>query len=319
MHQPNDSLKTLQKAKYKRNVLPKSEIIQLYLNTSVGSSSVKNKIVLPKFSNNDLTTHLNNSETNQNLTESENNGLFDPKISSKEIKGSNEDNNDYGKNREKILSNLALEFILDCKQRLDSENFSYLLSILDKHDSNEIKNQLDSKDMKKILYKIFNLIKKDTNLCQKFSVFLIDEFAMEFNLVLEANQYEKTLEIFQKLELLIPNRSAFRKLLQSLISLANFSSNMDTSFGKVEYIKSKIRSATKNNALVNIDLDHLFDQRFVNIEPMFEKISLIETNLKKLSNSTDHEFIDLTLKINEQNKKNFKNFKNKRAKYSKKI
>ena len=316
MQQSNDSLKTLQKPKYKRNVLPKSEIIQLYLNSSVGSSNVKNKVVLPKFSNNDLTGHLNNSETNHNFLESENYGLFDPKLSSKEIKSSNEESNDYGKNREKILSNLALEFILDCKQRLDSENFCALLTILDKYNSFETKSQLDSKEMRSILYKIFELIKKDNNLSQKFSVFLIDEYAMEFNLVLEANQYEKTLEFFQKLELLIPNRSAFRKLLQSLISLASFSSNMDTSFGKLEYIKSKIRSATKNNALVNIDLDHLFDQRYVNIEPIYEKISLTEQNSKKFSNSIEQEFIDLTLKSNEHNKKNFKN---KRGKNSKKI
>lgn len=303
----SDSLIQIQKAKYKRNVLPKSEIIQLYLNPSIGSNS-KNKVVLPKFSNNDLAAHLRNGETH--LT-----GRIQENHESKEKFSSNEENEDSGKSMEKILSNLAHEFILDCKQRLDSENFNSLLLLLDKYNSAESKNDLSSKELSTFLYKIFGLINKDNNLCQKFSAFLTDEYAMEFNLLLEANQYEKTLDFVKKLELVIPNRSTFRKLLQSLISLGNYSSSMDTSLGKMEYIKTKIRSVTKNNALVNIDLDHLFDQRFVNIETVYEKISLAQSDLKY---SPDQEFIDLTTKSNETNKQKGKNFKNKRKKNSKK-
>ncbi|RMZ93078.1 hypothetical protein BpHYR1_011481, partial [Brachionus plicatilis] len=283
------------------------------------------------FSNNDISTHLNNIQANQNFVEPENCSLIDSKVSngpkkiSKETKKLNsvlyeQENSGYVESMKKILSNLALEFILDCKQRLDSENFFTLLSLLNK-DSIGYRADLNSKDLKIFLYQIFDLIKTDSILCQKFSSFLTNEYAMEFNLVLEANQYEKTLDFLQKLELLIPNRSTFRKLLQSIISLGNFSSSMDTSISKMEYIKSKIRSLTKNNALVNIDLDHLFDQRFANVEPIYEKISLAEANLENFSTSTlvDQEFIDLTFKTSDSNKKNVKHFKNKHGKNSKKI
>ena len=67
----------------------------------------------------------------------------------------------------------------------------------------------------------------------------------------------------------------FKKLMQSIISNCNFSSEFDTTTTKIEEIKNKLKSVAKNNALINFELDYLFDQRRTNLEPTYEKISLV--------------------------------------------
>ena len=73
----------------------------------------------------------------------------------------------------------------------------------------------------------------------------------------------------------MPNKVTFKKLMQSIISNCNFSSEFDTTTTKIEEIKNKLKSVAKNNALINFELDYLFDQRRTNLEPTYEKISLV--------------------------------------------
>lgn len=47
---------------------------------------------------------------------------------------------------------------------------------------------------------------------------------------------------------------------------------------KIDEIKSKIKAVTKNNALIDFELEYLFDQRWANLEPTYEKISLLEAD-----------------------------------------
>ncbi|CAF0880957.1 unnamed protein product [Brachionus calyciflorus] len=345
MSQNKFTLGTIHKSKNKRSVLPKAEVIQLYINNSAIGNKTKIKQVLPKFSNNEILNHINSNSAPQqinNLNETvdanPNDSNKTSTINKKSIKEtkkinlvnsvlSEQDNGfDYTiKNKQNVLINLAREFFLDCKQRLDTKSFHILLTYLSDYDLKKVTYQNDE-ELKNLICKIYDLIKLDRNLCNKFSAFLISETALQFNLITEAIQHEKTYEFFQKLELMIPNKAAFKKLLQSIISLSNFSSEIDTTVSKIDYIKSKVKSVTKNNALINFDLDFLFDQRNANLEPVYEKISLVESREPKELRENDkeyrqqdEEYIDLTTSFtNNINKKSTKITKNKASKISKK-
>lgn len=93
-------------------------------------------------------------------------------------------------------------------------------------------------------------------------------------------------------KILTPNKCSFRKLLQSITTSCNSSYESETVANKIEEIKLKIKSVTKNNALVDFELDYLFDQRWANIEPSYENISLLqstenllESNFNSVKNS----------------------------------
>jgi len=45
----------------------------------------------------------------------------------------------------------------------------------------------------------------------------------------------------------------------------------------------------RNNALVDFELDYLFDQRWANLEPVYEKVSLVDEVA-----CMEEEFVDLT-------------------------
>lgn len=358
-----NSLATIQKPKNKRTVLPKSPLIQLYLDGPTSSSSSssssnkprlnilvnnknKNKSVLPKFAPQDIINQLNSNafqssnqpQANPDFSENQqlshqNEKPSSPLLNKKCLKEKKfkvitrlclnhpnqahcyeqfmltdqidqEDQLNQFKNRQSLLSFIAKDFFLDCKQRLDANSFKSLL--LNLNDYKTKSNLAENENQKIQLNNIYNLIKKDKNLCNKFSAFLTIENALDYNLVMETCQYEKCFEFFHKLELLVPNKCTFKKLIQSVISIAGFSTEFDTISNKIEDIKSRIKSATKNNALINLELDYLFDQRNANLEPTYEKISLVDTclNDNETENSASNtfnehkslheEYIDLT-------------------------
>ena len=109
----------------------------------------------------------------------------------------------------------------------------------------------------------------------------------------------------------MPNKCAFKKLIQFISASCNSTYEMDTVSHKIEEIKSKIKSITKNNDYLNFELDYLFDQRWANLEPTYEKISLVHCTPKPDSSCaadvpqsivrddkfTHEEYIDLTREI----------------------
>ena len=120
----------------------------------------------------------------------------------------------------------------------------------------------------------------------------------------------------------IPNKHAFKRLIQSIISCSN--SESDKISNKLEEIKTKIKLVTKNNALINIELDYLFDQRNTNLQPVYEKISLVKNEgedsamINTFVIKTDEEFIDLTDGLNLQATNNKPKKSNSKPKYVKK-
>ena len=315
-----------------------SIINSLNVGNSSPINSNKNK-VLPKFNNNDIVKHLNlitsvpvsDSSTStavnvptQTLAQikksfkekrfkeftriclnQENQSHHEFNNSSKKQNEQNDLNTDGSiienksdfNNRKNIVSHLAKEFLLDCKQRLDLNSYKILLNHL-----NEYNNKKGQCNTNEILDNIFELIKKDKNLCTKFSGFLTCENSMKYDLFMQTQQYEKSLEFLNKLELFIPNKLAFKKLLQTFIASSNnVALEKETISSKIEEIKAKIKQIFKNNAFINMELDYLFDQRHANLEPTYEKISLLEETNKEpntISNDInikiENEFIDLT-------------------------
>ena len=360
-------LTSIQKSKNKRTVLPKTSVIQVFLDDSETSDNCSPKgrtRILPKFTNQQVISQINRSNANPTIestvldsttlipkiferlqsspgtTSSPNlasvsnvkkvvNNLKDKKF--KEITrlcindhSEFEDNNAIGEsnintninqclssnsnqlknNKQNLTNYLAKDFFLDCKQRLDLNSFKSLLAILNEYKSQTKNNheQIESQQQQKqLLNSIYNLIKTDRNICNKFSAFLTCENALTFDLLEQSIHYEKCYEFLHKLDLLMPNKCSFKKLLQSTI-IANSDlllTETSTFSTKIEEIKSRIRTITKNNPLINLELDYLFDQRFVNLEPVFEKVSLTHATDLELKKSDvalflNQEFIDLT-------------------------
>jgi hypothetical protein len=206
-------------------------------------------------------------------------------------------------------------FSLDCRQRLEANSFRLLLNKLNEH----MQNPDLSENQKSILDYIYELIKADKNLCNKFSAFLTSEYSLIYDLQMQTIQYEKCFEFFNKLELFITNKCTFKKLINLIISSSNFSHESDTCMNKIDEIKARIKAITKNNPLINYELEYMFDQRYVNLEPSYEKISLLNKEVqldpltttlftsedlnneilkdkkpKESSTEYDAEFIDLT-------------------------
>ena len=154
---------------------------------------------------------------------------------------------------------------------MEANNFRLLLNKLNEH---VMTNQEQALNQKSLLNFIYDLIKEDRNLCNKFSAFLTSESSLSYDLQMQAIQYEKCFEFFNKLELFIPNKCTFKKLINLIIASSNFSHESDTCLNKIEEIKAKIKTITKNNPLINYELAYMFDQRYVNLEPAYEKISL---------------------------------------------
>lgn len=88
-------------------------------------------------------------------------------------------------------------------------------------------------------------------------------------------------------------------MIQSIVASCNLSLESDTFKTIIEDIKTKIKSSTKNNALIHDELDYLFDQRCTNLETVYEKVSLVDYDQAKYDqfksdHSLNEEFIDLT-------------------------
>lgn len=192
--------------------------------------------------------------------------------------------------------------MIDCKQRLDLNTFKILLELLAKYKKDNnletsssclFSSNLDQLD------EIYQIIKNDFNLCNKFSAFLTSEYAVHFNLFMQSTQYEKTYNLLQKLDLFIPNKCAFKKMIQSIQSTSEQTLESNQFKQIIDDIKSKINASTKNNQLIYDELEYLFDQRNANLEPVYEKISLVD--MEKVDMFLNEEFIDLTM-INQQQK-----------------
>ncbi len=89
----------------------------------------------------------------------------------------------------------------------------------------------------------------------------------------------------------MPNKCTFKKLLGSIHAACNASYETETVANKIEDIKARIKSVAglRNNALVDFELDYLFDQRWANLEPVYEKVSLVDEVA-----CMEEEFVDLT-------------------------
>jgi hypothetical protein len=90
----------------------------------------------------------------------------------------------------------------------------------------------------------------------------------------------------------VPNKCTFKKLLGSIHAACNASYETETVANKIEDIKARIKSVAglRNNALVDFELDYLFDQRWANLEPAYEKVSLVD----EVACLEEEEFVDLT-------------------------
>lgn len=222
----------------------------------------------------------------------------------------------YDLSRNNHIAYLAKEFFLDCKQRLDSSTFKNLLNLLNSHKLNNTNDNFEwTAENFELLQKVFDLIKEDKALSYKFSAFLTKEYAFKFGLFDQTLQYEKSFNFLNKLESYLPNKYAFKKLIQSIITSTNSQlTPNDTISNKIDEIKSKIKSITKNNPTINLELDNLFDKRLLNIEPVYESINLTDD----IGHCDAHEeFIDLTLndeQINNTTTNNSKMLKNSKQK-----
>ena len=110
------------------------------------------------------------------------------------------------KSRKNCIRFVARDFLTDCRQRLDLNSFKQLLNFL-KDLSDSTNQQLDPADSNislndnlNILDHIYEAIKHDFILCNKFSAFLTSEMALHYNLFTQSSQYEKCIEFLQKLE-----------------------------------------------------------------------------------------------------------------------
>jgi hypothetical protein len=103
--------------------------------------------------------------------------------------------------KQTLIQHIAREFLTDGRQRLDLDTFTKLLVLLNsivEGDATDAEIGFD-KNLA-ILGEIYNLIKNDFNLCNKFSSFLTSETALHFGLFTQYCQYEKCYEFLQKLE-----------------------------------------------------------------------------------------------------------------------
>jgi hypothetical protein len=112
-----------------------------------------------------------------------------------------------------VLNHLAKEFLLDCRQRMEANSFRVLLKKLADHElSSQLKEPTETCEATShILNYIYELIKLDRNLCNKFSAFLTEESSLKYDLLNSTIQYEKCFEFFSKLEHFMPNKCTFKK------------------------------------------------------------------------------------------------------------
>lgn len=172
---------------------------------------------------------------------------------------------------------MLLELLAKCKhqQQQDLSNESIF------------KDNLDQLDL------IYQIIRNDFNLCNKFSAFLTSEYAVHFDLFMQSMQYEKTYNLLQKLEIFIPNKCTLKKLVQSIQTTSELSLVESDQFKQIiDDVKVKISASTKNNQFICDELEYLFDQRKANLQPVYEKINLCER--ERMSRLIDEEFVDLT-------------------------
>jgi hypothetical protein len=301
-------LTSIQKSKNKRTVLPKSSLIQVFLDSDTSSwlSSNKKKQsskILPKLNNQQLLNTINSVNLKSLSTDSipkiieklPTQRINLTKISSKSSLNSSNDvantnqSNYLINSRQNLITFLAKEFFLDCKQRLDLNSYKQLLNLLNDYQSTEKSNDHEVNEQKDLIHSIFFLIKDDMSLLAKFSAFLTGENALHYDLFEQSIQYEKCYDFFQKLDMLMPNKCAFKKLLQSTLCVCSnlvLMNEYQTYTKKIDELKTKIKTHTKNNPQIIAELEYLFDQRHVNIEPVHEKLRIV--NLTEAENKTNN-------------------------------
>lgn len=125
--------------------------------------------------------------------------LFQTSFSNDPYSTTAENQNSYLDSKKSLVKFLAKDFLTDCRQRLDIDSFKKLLILLKTHlDSHNVQGEF--KENFTALEEIYQLIKADLNLCNKFSAFLTSKTALYFGLFTQFNQYEKCYDFLQKLE-----------------------------------------------------------------------------------------------------------------------
>jgi hypothetical protein len=281
----------IQKSKNKRKaILPKEPLVKLHLSqaktNSPGGGKSSKKLVLPKLNDEILNSQLNAAPSTA--------------ASIQQQQQTNEHANDKllvhsqhnSSAKENFLKNLAREFFLDCKQRLDFKTYKNLLQILVDHHH----ERSSTSGLADCITLIHNSIKQDERLCSKFSAFLALEQSLKLNLFDQTLQYEKSFEFLMKLDSFVTNKCALKKIIQMIIANATITNETDKLSNKIDEIKARLKTITKNNQFFIAEFDYLFDQRLANPEPVYESISLVddldEEPLRHVNDSC--EFIDLT-------------------------
>lgn len=277
----------------RRAILPKECSVKKP--TTSPSSNVKpaKKLVLPKITEQELhllsqSSSAINIPSQQPVALSETNEINPVAVSSTQSK-------------ENYLKYLAREFFLDCRQRLGVETFKSLLFVFENFSRSQSARDGSNTACNELINCIYNFIKTDQRLCAKFSAFLVGHQSLKLNLFDQTIQYEKSFDFLSKLDACVTNRCAFKKLVQLIIANSAIMNETDKLSNKIDEIKMRLKTITKNNHGIQADYDGLFDVRLNNTnhngEHVYECISLVDdedVQETKLANDQQFEFIDLT-------------------------
>jgi hypothetical protein len=152
------------------------------------------------------------------------------------------------------------------------------------------------KEHKRILDAVYEIIRNHRFLCNKFAAFLTAEHAMHYDLFSQTLHYERCYEFFDKLDQTVTNKSALKKLLQLM---ANAPSTIAEEPGvekmgvKLDEMRAKLKTVTRNNHALMSEFERLFNQRMVLDEPVYETISLDGVDAAPLPLVVDGQVVEL--------------------------
>lgn len=151
-----------------------------------------------------------------------------------------------------------------------------------------------------MLDQVYDIIRSHPSLCHKFAAFITPEHAIRYNLFVESLHYERSHEFIVKLDQTVTNKCALKKLLQMI---ANASSAIAEEgavkmTSKLDEIRVRLKTVTRNNQTLMHSFERLFDQRVAVDEPVYEIVSLVNAETPKPPihplNGRIVELVDLT-------------------------
>lgn len=150
-----------------------------------------------------------------------------------------------------------------------------------------------------MLDQVYAIIRTHHALTHKFAAFITPEHALRYDLFAESLHYERCYEFMSKLEQTLPgNKCALKKLLQMM---ANASSAIAEEGAikmsvKLDEIRAKLKTVTRNNQTLMHEFERLFDRRLAVDEPVLELISLVDAEAPTpvTVNGRVVEIVDLT-------------------------